>query len=379
MPTPIVPPNPGGVQTPAIPIAATGPAVPFGYGLPGTKGLDPITGQPTAASPDPSTATHVQISPDILNSMQQYQNAAYNNQTAVLDPQMQQQQAQFNAQMSAQGLQPGSQAYNQAYQQMMQGQNSAYSQAYNNSFQTGLGAQNQAFTQGYDNSQLANALKIAQMQKSATLGAAGIGANASMSNNAANNATNQLLGLGNLGLGQQGMDLNTLNSLYGMTSGTNQANNNLIGGAQNTLFGMIPNSSPSPVDVTGAYGLNQSGQNAAYQGQVQQANGTNQMIGTGLSMAMMAAMMMSSKDLKDDHGPIDVDDTLKAVNNMPVHRWNYKQEDQPHIGIFAEDFHEELKLPKSQSVNIIDLLGVVVGSIQALTKRIEAIEHSRAA
>jgi len=289
---PISSTNPMAASTLAtVPFGATGTSV----AAPGTLGYTG-TVQPTngANFRTGDNATQVQISPDILNSMQQYQNAAYQNQTAVLDPQTQQQTAQFNAQMAAQGLQPGSQAYNQAYQQLQQSQNNAYQSAYNNSFQTGLGAQNQAFTQGYDNSQLANALRIAQLQKSATLGAAGIGANASMSNNAANNATNQLLGMGNLGLGYGQLqnqtntsDIANMMSLYG----PQEYNNGQISGAQNTLFGMIPNQSPTPVDVTGAYGLNQQGQNLAYGAAQNSANSTNQMVGSAASLAMVAVML----------------------------------------------------------------------------------------
>ena len=136
------------------------------------------------------------------------------------------------------------------------------------------------------------------MQKQATLGAAGINANASMHNADAANATNQLLGLGNLGLGYGNLqnqtnqtNLSSLLGLYGMTSGATQYNNSLIGGAQNTLLGLIPNSNPSPIDVTGAYGINQSGQNAAYQGQVANANGQNQTLGELGSAAIMTAML----------------------------------------------------------------------------------------
>ena len=165
--------NQGNIQ------AATGP----GLQAPGSRAYAPT--MPVASTPAmPGTngtanPNAVQISPDILNSIQQYQDAAYKNQTATLDPQFAQQKQQFDAQMAAQGLQPGSQAYNQAYQNMQQAQNSAYSQAYNNSFQTGLGAQNQAFTQGYDNSQLANQLALANIAANASTESAGIGANAS--------------------------------------------------------------------------------------------------------------------------------------------------------------------------------------------------------
>jgi hypothetical protein len=354
------------------------------YGSGGMSGQQAVNqGFMNNLGSDPS---HVSISPDILNSMSQYQNAAYDNQTSRLDPQWQQKQNQFDQQMVAQGLQPGSQAYNNAYQQFQQGQNDAYSQAYNNSFQTGLAAQGQSFNQGYQNSQLANALAIANMQKSATLGAAGIGANASMHNADAANATNQMLGLGNLGLGygnlqnqNQQTDLSSLLGLSGLMNGNTQYNNGLIGNSQNTLFGMIPNSNPSPIDVTGAYGINQAGQNAQYQGQQASANAQNQEYGEMASMAMMAAMMMCDRNAKDEQGVVDPEDTLQAVNTLPLRKWNYKGEETPHVGTYAQEFNAALGLPEAKVINVIDMLGALIGSVQALTKRIETIELARAA
>src|ERR1700742_3947243 len=230
MATPIATPNPSGVQT----TATVKPAPTWQNSLQNAAN-QPITPQQPYGGVSP---TNVSISPDILNSMSQYQNAAYANQQAMLDPQFSQQKQQFDAQMAAQGLQPGSQAYNQASQNMRQQQTAAYSQAYNNSFQTGLAAQGQAFGQGLSQSQLANALAVADMQKQATLGAAGIGANASMHNADIANSTNQLLGLGNLGLGYGNLqnqnnqtDLQSLLGISGLINGNQQYNNGLIGGA----------------------------------------------------------------------------------------------------------------------------------------------------
>ena len=267
------------------------------YGNGGMSGQNALYAQATGNQGGISP-TNVSVDPNILNSMSQYQNAAYNNQTSRLDPQWNQAQSQFDQQMVSQGLTPGSVGYNNAYQQFEQGKNDAYSQAYNNSFNTGLQAQGQAFNQGFDQSQLANTLAVAGINKAATVGAAGINANASMHNADESNATNQLLGFGNLGLGYGNlqnqtsqMDLQNLLGINSISNGATQYNNSLVGGDQNTLLGLIPNSNPSPVDVTGAYGLNQAGQNAAYQGQVAQSNGQNQMYGELASAAAIAVMM----------------------------------------------------------------------------------------
>lgn len=264
-------------------------------------------------------ATQVSISPDILNSMKQYSDAAYNSATRTLDPQWQAKQAQFNQQMVGQGLMPGSDAYNNAYANFTRSQNDAYSQARDQAMQQGLQAQGQSFQEGLANSNLQNELAKAgisanasmydaAMQAGGATTAAQIAAEASMKNNALSNQTQQLadlgqlgLGYGNLQLGQGRLGLDTQNSqfnnmmgLNNFLNGQNMYNNTLPGQEiqnMSPFFSMIPNSQPSPIDVTGAYGLNAGMQNNAYGAQVQQNNSQNQMYGELLSAAAIAAMM----------------------------------------------------------------------------------------
>ena len=287
-----------------------------GFGtMPGTNYTQtlakPIPNTPNFTA-DPN-ASHVTIDPSILNSMQQYSDAAYQASQRNLDPQWQQKQNQFNQQMVGQGLMPGSEAYNNAYQNFSQSQNDAYSQARNQAMQQGLAAQGQAFGQGFQNSSLANELAKQQMASDAQVSAAGLGAgaqlgsartaaDASMYNNTMDNQTQQLLGYGNLGLGYDTLNQNAGNQnfqnlmqLYGMGQSQDAYNNSLPGmelGNMSSLFGFMPSGNPFQTDVTGAYGLNQSGQNAQYQGQVAGANGTNQMLGGLGSAAATIAIMM---------------------------------------------------------------------------------------
>jgi hypothetical protein len=370
--------------------------------------------------PPGSNPYQANISPDILNSMQQYADAAYKASTRQLDPQWQNQQSTFDQQMVAQGLQPGSQAYDNALQQFSQQKNDAYSQARNQSLQQGLQAQGQAFGQGLSNSQLANEILKAQIGAKAQLGAAqasaagnvgaaNINADASMANNTANNYTNQLLGLGNLGLGYNNSQISGLNALTGVgqlgvnqqnaNTGANQSdissllgllnqgnttsmyNNSLPGQyiqSMMPLMGMVPNGGAAPIDVTGAYGMNQAGQNAQYQGGVASANATNQMAGQLGTAAIMMMMMMCSRELKDDQGEADTKEALEAVKALPFHRWKYKGSEDTHIGTFAEDFNKTLGLGNNPFITLIDMMGVILGSVQELAKRIESLEADRA-
>jgi hypothetical protein len=272
-----------------------------------TGGTNPNPTSPAGWLTNPS-ATNVNISPDILNSMQQYGDAAYNQATSRLDPQWNQQKAAFDQQMVGQGLEQGSAAYDNAFRDFSNAKNDAYSGARNAAMQQGLQAQGQAFGQGLSQSQLANALASAQISANGQVGAAT--ANASGTIGAANahadaqrygDELSAMLGYGNLGLGygqlglaQNNQDYNQMMGLYGAGNQVDRYNNALPGmQMQNIgqLLGMIPGSNAQPVDVMGAYGLNSGMQNNAYQGQLATSNANNSMLGSFASAAMNYYMM----------------------------------------------------------------------------------------
>lgn len=116
-----------------------------------------------------------------LDAFQRYEDQAYSAAMGRLEPQFDQQMARFEQDMASRGIPVGSEAYNSALAQIQQGQGDATQQAIFNAMGFGLGAQNQSFQQDYARSQLANALLQAQWQKE--------------------------LGWGNIGLGQQGLQL----------------------------------------------------------------------------------------------------------------------------------------------------------------------------
>jgi hypothetical protein len=289
--TPVTVPGAGG----AIATATSGtPAAP--HVAPGSWLTDPA-------------ATNVSISPDILNSMQKYTDAAYNQATSRLDPQWNQQKAAFDQQMVGQGLEQGSAAYDNAFRDFSNAKNDAYSGARNAAMQQGLQAQGQAFGQGLSQSQLANALASAQISANGQVGAASasaagtIGAaNAHADAQRYGDELSAMLGYGNLGLGygqlglaQNNQDYQQMMGLYGAGQTSDMYNNSIPGmemGNISQVLGMMPNGNVSPVDVTGAYGLNAGQQNTAYQGAVASNNASNQTQGAVASAAIMAAIML---------------------------------------------------------------------------------------
>ncbi len=86
----------------------------------------------------------------------------------------------------------------------------------------------------------------------------------------------------------------------------------------------------------------------------------------------------SSKHFKTDKTPIDEDEVLEKVASLPVEAWRYKPElgltTEPHVGTYAEDFHETFGLGDGKTLNLMDTTGVLMASVKSLDKKINRLE-----
>ena len=77
----------------------------------------------------------------------------------------------------------------------------------------------------------------------------------------------------------------------------------------------------------------------------------------------------SSRKLKENFVPVDVQDVLARVDELPIERWNYKAEGEAvrHVGPMAEDFARAFDLGgDSESIGTVDADGVALAAIQGL-------------
>jgi hypothetical protein len=147
---------------------------------------------------------------DIGAARQQAQDALYGRSAGYLDPQWQETQRSTEAQLANKGFTPGTPAYDRAYANMARAKEAAYTGARQDAIAGGgleaqraqemaLQLRNQGVTEAGNLGAFHNAAQGQgadqwlkkygyDTSKDATLGAAGIQAGASMSNNAANNA-----------------------------------------------------------------------------------------------------------------------------------------------------------------------------------------------
>lgn len=95
--------------------------------------------------------------------------------------------------------------------------------------------------------------------------------------------------------------------------------------------------------------------------------------GVGSALSGGAALF-SSRGFKDEKRRLNTEAILQAVEKLPVEAWKYKPEVVPdgrtdHVGPYAEDFKAAFGLGDGKTIPIIDALGVLFASIQALAKR----------
>lgn len=312
-----------------------------------------------------------------IGDFQRFSDNAYNESVRRLDPQFEAQQRSFEQDMVNRGISPGTEAYDNARANFEQSRNDAYATARAAADQQGLAAQQQSFGQGLASSTLLNQLLQARMGANASMYGANAAASASRygSDQAAQTAANRL------GLDREQSDNDFLLRLLGLgqtgnaqtNSGINQNNNaqNQWFAQNGSLLGLFGGgNAPGSIDVSGPFanqynaGLNQ----AMWQQQRNDAN--NQ------AWMQLAGSMLCDRNAKDEIDTVDPQDALKAISSIPLVCWTYKADAAkvPHVGTYAQDFNAALGLPEDTKISTIDLLGALIGSVQALQAKVKELE-----
>lgn len=68
---------------------------------------------------------------------------------------------------------------------------------------------------------------------------------------------------------------------------------------------------------------------------------------------------------------------------MPVEKWRYKEgtgmDDAEHVGPYAEDFKEATGLGDGKTINVVDAIGITMGAIQELSRKVDNLAKERIA
>jgi hypothetical protein len=103
-------------------------------------------------------------------------------------------------------------------------------------------------------------------------------------------------------------------------------------------------------------------------------NQTNQLLG---GLGMLGGALISSKDAKTDKSKLPAMSALDAVESMPVEKWRYKKgvaDEGEHIGPYAEDFKRETGQGDGKTISVMDAIGVTMGAVQDLSKKVDKME-----
>ena len=90
----------------------------------------------------------------------------------------------------------------------------------------------------------------------------------------------------------------------------------------------------------------------------------------------------SDKNQKENFTDIDSEELLKKISELPISRWNYKEEDETvtHIGPVAQDFYALFGVGADDvSISTIDPAGIALAAIKELyqkSKRVDLLEQN---
>lgn len=105
---------------------------------------------------------------------------------------------------------------------------------------------------------------------------------------------------------------------------------------------------------------------------------TSQNLASGVEVAAGGGSWssISDRNRKQNFLAMDGEDVLARLRNVPVSSWNYITQDQSirHMGPMAQDFHAAFGLGESNLlINTVDIDGVNMAAVQALTARTDAL------
>lgn len=92
------------------------------------------------------------------------------------------------------------------------------------------------------------------------------------------------------------------------------------------------------------------------------------------NLIMAGAMFLSSHTFKHEKESINKQETLDSLMSLSVEKWKYLWDEDQHIGCYAEDFNKRFGIEGSKVINVVDVIGVLMASIQAQQEQINELK-----
>lgn len=94
----------------------------------------------------------------------------------------------------------------------------------------------------------------------------------------------------------------------------------------------------------------------------------------GIGSIASAFMAPSSRDFKDHVNTPTTKEILDNVNKLEINRWKYKNIPEEHLGPYAEQFHDLFNVGHSKAINLVDVCGILLASVQELSQQIDSLK-----
>jgi len=147
-----------------------------------------------------------------------------------------------------------------------------------------------------------------------------------------------------------------------------------------TTAGSLPNGAAfnyngNALSPGGLFAINLMESDGTFGGAELRLNGAGNLVVTGTISSS------SSRTVKDQIGAVDVHQVLASIADLPIARWNYKEDETvAHIGPMAEDFHAAFAVGSDDKhISMVDSDGVALAAIQALNQNQKSSEGQVAA
>lgn len=128
------------------------------------------------------------------------------------------------------------------------------------------------------------------------------------------------------------------------------------------------------------YGNQLESWNAQQKADATSSAGIGNVVGTIAGASAEPWWMASSKKIKEAKKPVDDDDTLKKVKDLPVDSWKYKDgegDEGEHVGAYAEDVQKSFgnkAAPGGKAIDIISMHGITLSAVKGLSKQVDKLE-----
>lgn len=110
--------------------------------------------------------------------------------------------------------------------------------------------------------------------------------------------------------------------------------------------------------------------------QAQQQADASSASGIGSAIGGIAGLFLSDENLKTDKTELPEGTALKAVMDMPVEEWTYKQgvaDGGRHVGTYAQDFKAATGKGDGRSIPAQDAIGITMKAVQDLAGQVQEI------